>query len=147
MVETPSSPPQQNSLQRTKRSCPTRAPNTVRLATLSSPRRASSALIYSWMFGPRRQCPCPMCTSPLTSCEGTALAVTARSPFEHLLDFLSANLRTSVVLPLVERTVSGRIRGSSKRVQQSGYRAGEPFLGYRFRQGYRQNGAIRPGVP
>jgi predicted dithiol-disulfide oxidoreductase (DUF899 family) len=52
-------------------------------------------IIYSMMFGPQRQRPCPMCTSFLTSWDGAArnlrervaLAVFARSPIERLLDF------------------------------------------------------------
>ena len=52
-------------------------------------------VIYSMMFGPERERACPMCTAMLTSWEGTArnlrervaLAVTARSPIERLIDF------------------------------------------------------------
>lgn len=52
-------------------------------------------LIYSMMFGPQRKAPCPMCTSFLTSWNGTAvnlrervaIAVTARSPIERLTEF------------------------------------------------------------
>jgi predicted dithiol-disulfide oxidoreductase (DUF899 family) len=52
-------------------------------------------LIYSMMYGPRRKAACPMCTSFLNSWNGTALnlrrrvaiAVTARSPIERLIDF------------------------------------------------------------
>jgi predicted dithiol-disulfide oxidoreductase (DUF899 family) len=52
-------------------------------------------VIYSMMFGPQRERACPMCTAMLTTWEGTArnlrervaLAVTARSPIERLLDF------------------------------------------------------------
>ena len=52
-------------------------------------------VIYSMMFGPQRERACPMCTAMLTSWEGTArnlrervaIAVTARSPIERLLDF------------------------------------------------------------
>lgn len=52
-------------------------------------------VLYSMMFGPQRQRACPMCTAMLTSWDGTArnlrervaLAVTARSPIERLLDF------------------------------------------------------------
>jgi predicted dithiol-disulfide oxidoreductase (DUF899 family) len=52
-------------------------------------------IIYSMMFGPERERACPMCTAMLTSWEGTArnlrervaLAVTARSPIERLLEF------------------------------------------------------------
>lgn len=50
---------------------------------------------YSYMFGPQRERPCPMCTSLLSSWDGevldikqnTALAVIARSPLERLLAF------------------------------------------------------------
>jgi predicted dithiol-disulfide oxidoreductase (DUF899 family) len=52
-------------------------------------------LIYSMMYGPQRNAPCPMCTSFLTSWNGTAvnlrervaIAVTARSPIERLIEF------------------------------------------------------------
>ncbi|MBB5574321.1 MULTISPECIES: DUF899 family protein [Rhizobium] len=52
-------------------------------------------LIYSYMFGPERTRPCPMCTSFLSALEGEvldieqrmAIAVVARSPIEKLLDF------------------------------------------------------------
>jgi predicted dithiol-disulfide oxidoreductase (DUF899 family) len=52
-------------------------------------------VIYSMMFGPQRERACPMCTAMLTSWEGTtrnlrervALAVTARSSIERLLEF------------------------------------------------------------
>src|SRR6202158_4703705 len=52
-------------------------------------------VIYSMMFGQQRERACPMCTAMLTSWEGTArnlrervaLAVTARSPIERLLEF------------------------------------------------------------
>lgn len=52
-------------------------------------------VIYSYMFGPQRQRPCPMCTSMLSALDGeipdirqqTAFAVVARSPIERLLAF------------------------------------------------------------
>lgn len=52
-------------------------------------------LVYSMMYGPQRTGPCPMCTSFLTSWNGTAvnlrervaIAVTARSPIERLIDY------------------------------------------------------------
>jgi len=52
-------------------------------------------LIYSMMYGPQRTAACPMCTSFLTSWNGTAvnlrervaIAVTARSPIERLIAF------------------------------------------------------------
>ena len=50
---------------------------------------------YSYMFGPQRERPCPMCTSLLSAWDGevpdilqrVALAVVARSPIERLLAF------------------------------------------------------------
>ena len=52
-------------------------------------------VIYSYMFGPQRARPCPMCTSVLSAWDGAgrslhqrvALAVTARSPIERLVAF------------------------------------------------------------
>ncbi|WP_260703659.1 DUF899 family protein [Edaphobacter flagellatus] len=54
-----------------------------------------SLVIYSMMFGPQRERPCPMCTAMLTSWDGmaknlrerVAIAVTARSPIDRILDF------------------------------------------------------------
>lgn len=50
---------------------------------------------YSWMFGPERERPCPMCTSMLSALDGeardieqnVALAVIARSPLARMADF------------------------------------------------------------
>jgi predicted dithiol-disulfide oxidoreductase (DUF899 family) len=52
-------------------------------------------VIYSYMFGPQRERPCPMCTSLLSAWDGevpdiqqrVALAVVARSPIERLVAF------------------------------------------------------------
>jgi predicted dithiol-disulfide oxidoreductase (DUF899 family) len=52
-------------------------------------------VIYSFMFGPQRERPCPMCTSLLSAWNGEArdigqriaLAVVARSPIERLVAF------------------------------------------------------------
>jgi predicted dithiol-disulfide oxidoreductase (DUF899 family) len=52
-------------------------------------------VIYSFMFGPKRERPCPMCTALLSSWDGAArnvvqrvaLAATARSPIGRILDF------------------------------------------------------------
>ncbi len=57
--------------------------------------RHSTLVVYSYMFGPQRARPCPMCTSLLSAWDGeardigqrVALAVIARSPFERLLAF------------------------------------------------------------
>ena len=51
--------------------------------------------IYSYMFGPQRQRPCPMCTSLLSAWDGEAadvgqriaLVVVARSPIDRLVAF------------------------------------------------------------
>ena len=51
--------------------------------------------IYSYMFGPQRERPCPMCTSLLSAWDGEAkdveqriaLAIVARSPIERLAAF------------------------------------------------------------
>jgi predicted dithiol-disulfide oxidoreductase (DUF899 family) len=66
---------------------------TVRLSDLFGDKE--TLVIYSAMYGPQRKRPCPMCTALLTSWDGTArnvrervaLAVTARSPIERLVDF------------------------------------------------------------
>ena len=52
-------------------------------------------MIYSMMFGPQRKSACPMCTSFLTAWNGiavnlrqrVAIAVTARSPIERLVEY------------------------------------------------------------
>jgi predicted dithiol-disulfide oxidoreductase (DUF899 family) len=52
-------------------------------------------VVYSYMFGPQRERPCPMCTSLLSAWEGeardieqrVALAVVARSPIDRLVAF------------------------------------------------------------
>jgi predicted dithiol-disulfide oxidoreductase (DUF899 family) len=51
--------------------------------------------VYSYMFGPQRERPCPMCTNTLGAWEGNAadigqrisLAVVARSPIERLIEW------------------------------------------------------------
>ncbi len=52
-------------------------------------------MIYSMMYGPQRETPCPSCTSFLSSWNGTAVnlrervavAVSARSPIERLIQY------------------------------------------------------------
>ena len=52
-------------------------------------------VVYSYMFGPERERPCPMCTSLLSAWDGeakdvaqrVALAVVARSPIERLVAY------------------------------------------------------------
>jgi predicted dithiol-disulfide oxidoreductase (DUF899 family) len=58
-------------------------------------RDKETLVVYSWMFGPQRARPCPMCTSLLAAWDGeardvgqrVALAVVARSPIERLVAF------------------------------------------------------------
>jgi predicted dithiol-disulfide oxidoreductase (DUF899 family) len=55
----------------------------------------NTLVTYSYMFGPQREKPCPMCTSLLSAWDGevpdiqqrVALAVIARSPIERLMAF------------------------------------------------------------
>jgi len=55
----------------------------------------STLMVYSMMCGRQRKAPCPMCTSFLSSWNGTAvnlrqrvaMAVTARSPIERLIEY------------------------------------------------------------
>jgi len=65
----------------------------VRFADLFGDKQ--TLVLYSYMFGPQRERPCPMCTSLLTAWDGeardveqrVALAVVARSPIERLVAF------------------------------------------------------------
>jgi predicted dithiol-disulfide oxidoreductase (DUF899 family) len=67
--------------------------SSVRLTSLFGDKR--TLLIYSMMYGPQRKAPCPMCTSFLSSWNGTAvnlrervaIAVTARSPIARLAEY------------------------------------------------------------
>lgn len=64
-------------------------------------------VIYSMMYGPQRKEPCPMCTSFLTAWNGVAfnlrhrvaIAVTARSSIERLIDY--KNRRGFTNLPFI----------------------------------------------
>ncbi|CAB3762527.1 DUF899 family protein [Paraburkholderia humisilvae] len=55
-------------------------------------------VVYSYMFGPQRERPCPMCTSMLSAWDGeaadvqqrVAMAVIARSPLERIVAFTKA---------------------------------------------------------
>jgi predicted dithiol-disulfide oxidoreductase (DUF899 family) len=54
-----------------------------------------SLIVYHWMYGPRTERPCPMCTSLLSALDGevpdllqrTAFVVVARSPYARLSSF------------------------------------------------------------
>lgn len=67
-------------------------------------------MVYSMMYGPQRRAPCPMCTSFLSAWNGTAvnlrervaIAVTARSPIERLVDYKLQRAFTN--LPFVSDT-------------------------------------------
>ncbi len=77
----------------------------VALSTLFGDKE--TLLIYSMMYGPQRKAPCPMCTSFLSSWNGTAvnlrervaIAVTARSPIERLIAYKQQRALTN--LPFV----------------------------------------------
>ncbi len=77
-------------------------PRDLELLSETGPIRFSSLfgnkdtlLVYSMMYGPERKAPCPVCTSFLTSWNGTAInlrercaiVVTARSPIERLVAY------------------------------------------------------------
>ena len=65
----------------------------IRLSNLFGDK--DTLLIYSMMYGPQRKAPCPSCTSCLSGWSGTAvnlrervaIAVTARSPIERLVEY------------------------------------------------------------
>jgi predicted dithiol-disulfide oxidoreductase (DUF899 family) len=65
----------------------------VRLSQLFGDR--NTLMVYSMMYGPQRAAPCPSCTSFLNAWNGTAfnlrervaIAVTARSPIERLMEY------------------------------------------------------------
>ncbi len=65
----------------------------VRLSSLFGDK--DTLMIYSMMYGPERKAPCPMCTSFLSAWNGVAInlrercaiAVTARSPIERLIEY------------------------------------------------------------
>lgn len=71
----------------------------------------NTLMIYSMMFGPQRKAACPSCTSFLSAWNGTAvnlrervaIAVTARSPIERLIEFKKQ--RGFANLPLFSDTV------------------------------------------
>ncbi|MGH8362153.1 MAG: DUF899 family protein, partial [Gammaproteobacteria bacterium] len=66
----------------------------VRLSELFAPGK-DTLVIYSYMYGPNMERPCPMCTSMLDALEGNAhhisqrvnLAVVAKSPLPRMLAF------------------------------------------------------------
>lgn len=65
----------------------------VKLSELFGAR--STLIVYTWMFGPHRERPCPMCTAFLASLDGEArdieqrvpLVVVGKSPIERQLAF------------------------------------------------------------
>ena len=66
----------------------------MNLSTLFGPDR-NTLLLYSFMYGPEAEAPCPMCTSFLDGLDGSAphiqervaLAIVAKSPIERILAF------------------------------------------------------------
>jgi predicted dithiol-disulfide oxidoreductase (DUF899 family) len=86
-------------------------PQDFQLASETGPIRFSSLfgdkhtlVIYSMMYGPQRKAPCPMCTSFLSAWNGiavnlrqrVAIAVTARSPIERLIDYKNQHSFTNL---------------------------------------------------
>jgi predicted dithiol-disulfide oxidoreductase (DUF899 family) len=77
----------------------------VRFSTLFGDKH--TLVIYSMMYGPQRKAPCPRCTSFLNAWNGiavnlrqrVAVAVTARSPIERLIDY--KNQRGFTNLPFI----------------------------------------------
>ena len=65
----------------------------VRLSELFG--RHDALVVYNFMYGPKRERPCPMCTSALSAWDGelpdieqrVAFAVVAKSPIERLVAF------------------------------------------------------------
>jgi predicted dithiol-disulfide oxidoreductase (DUF899 family) len=65
----------------------------IRLSSLFG--NKDTLMVYSMMYGAERKAPCPMCTSFLSSWNGvavnlrerSAIAVTARSPIERLVEY------------------------------------------------------------
>jgi predicted dithiol-disulfide oxidoreductase (DUF899 family) len=84
---------------------------TVRLSGLFGGK--DTLMVYSMMYGPKRPTPCPSCTSFLSAWNGTAvnlrervaIAVTARSPIERLIEY--KRQRGFMNLPFVS-DMSGR---------------------------------------
>jgi predicted dithiol-disulfide oxidoreductase (DUF899 family) len=79
-----------------------KVPEDFELVSEAGPTRLSALfgdketlMVYSMMFGPQRKTPCPSCTSFLSAWNGiavnlrerVAIAVTARSPIERLLEY------------------------------------------------------------
>jgi predicted dithiol-disulfide oxidoreductase (DUF899 family) len=68
-------------------------------------------IVYSYMFGPQREAPCPMCTSFMGSLDHkiadiqqrVAIAFTARSPIERLIDAKKARAWTDLPVYSDER--------------------------------------------
>jgi predicted dithiol-disulfide oxidoreductase (DUF899 family) len=65
----------------------------IRLSDMFGKHR--TLVVYSFMYGPKRERPCPMCTSLLSAWDGeapdiaqrVALAIVARSPIDRLVTF------------------------------------------------------------
>ena len=99
-------------------------------------------VVYSYMFGPQREKPCPMCTCLLSAWDGevpditqrVALAVVARSPIERLTAFKRE--RGWQHLPLVSDTSGDFSRDYHALTKDGGDDAA-------FNVFTRQNGVIR----
>lgn len=85
--------------------------------------------IYSYMFGPELERPCPMCTSLLSAWDGEArdieqniaLAVVARSPIERLIcDQARARLARAEALLGCRRPIQPRLQRDERRRRDPG---------------------------
>jgi predicted dithiol-disulfide oxidoreductase (DUF899 family) len=69
-------------------------PRAVRMSALFAPER-EALVVYNFMFGPKMEHPCPMCSSFIDGLAGNAahlqkrvnLAIVAKSPIERVRDF------------------------------------------------------------
>ncbi len=127
----------------------------VRFADLFGDKQ--TLVVYSYMFGPQRKRPCPMCTTLMSSWDGeapdieqrVAFAMTARSPIERLIAFKrergwnNLKLYSDIAGDYTRDYVSarGRRRPGIQRVHAQG-RHDPPFLG---RRDGRHDRRSRPG--
>jgi predicted dithiol-disulfide oxidoreductase (DUF899 family) len=86
-------------------------------------------VVYSFMFGPQREAPCPMCTSFMGGFDHkiadvrqrVAIAFTARSPIERLVEFKKARGWTDLPLYSDERGDYTRAYVSASDDDEPGY--------------------------
>jgi predicted dithiol-disulfide oxidoreductase (DUF899 family) len=101
--------------------------STVRLADLFSPGR-DTLVLYSYMYGPEMDSPCPLCTSILDALDGSAphivqranFAVVARNPIEKVTAFaVERGWRNLRLLTSAGNTYNRDYRGEDEAGDQS----------------------------